>query len=318
MSLISLHRKYSFVDYQNRVCSIAAFVTFLTICFATILPFVVIFKINGNKFSANNDVVIFEQPQVKFSYKYIVLAENSMESREEMILCSSFETLKQLDESSQKCSKVKFSEKDENFDGKVDEMTFTFNMHTLHHYGLKSISIVVFLDSRFNDQCSFRAPSAVIINKKSFANNFNDRQISIAGALQPTQNYPIVCPFFMRNVKSHFFFEKTDENRTKVEEFQPSKIRAVLERNPLHLNFQESSTDLGEVDSDKTSVVLKLRVGAMPIRHHKSFWMLVNELWINYLAIFVVTFCAANFLLNSMFENRWLAARKKHLLKKRE
>lgn len=207
-------------------------------------------------------------------------------------------------------------EKDENFDGIIDETTFSFEMNSIHRYGIKSVSVVLFLDTRLHKQCNFQVPSAIIINKKTFPNNFNDRQIFITGSLRPIQNQPLVCPFFMRNTKSHFFFEGINENQTNLEDFHPLKIQENLERNPLHFNFQESPVDNEQLDSEKTTIVIKMKIPNVAIRYQKNFWNILNDLWINYVAFFAVTYFIANLSLNHLFENRLLMARKKRTLEK--
>lgn len=64
MGLISLYRKYAFVDYQNHLCSCASFVTLLVILVSIFIPFALIFKVNNWKFSSTDDLVIYEQPFV--------------------------------------------------------------------------------------------------------------------------------------------------------------------------------------------------------------------------------------------------------------
>lgn len=317
MSLISLHRKYSFVDYQNKLCSFAALFTLCVILISIVLPFVWIFKINNNNFALSDDKIAFEQPMVKFQYKYIFIAEHSYESESKSIICSSFGHLNELT-GPENCAKIKIIEHDENYDGIPDEVKFSVEFHTMFRYGVKSISLVIFLDARLNNQCKFRVPSAVIINKKIFPNNFNDRTIVISGSLQPDQQQALVCPFFLRNVKSHFFFEKLNENQTDVDEFKLARIQENLEQNPLHLRFQETATDLKELDTDKTTVKIKLKIPQIAIRYQKTFWQLINDAWINYVAVFAVTFSVANLILNLLFENRWLRARKQNYLKNQE
>jgi hypothetical protein len=122
----------------------------------------------------------------------------------------------------------------------------------------------------------------------------------------------------MRNVKSHFFYEKLNENQTNLEEFQFGKIQENLERNPINFKFAETSTDLMEFDADKTSIVVKLKIPEISIRYKKTFWKLINDLWVNFIALFTVTFFIANVLLNRLFESRWIMARKENCLKQKE
>jgi len=56
---------------------------------------------------------------------------------------------------------------------------------------------------------------------------------------------------------------------------------------------------------------VKMSIPQSGIRYKKSFWLVVNEVWINYIAIFFVSYAVCNFILNHLFENRWLMARKK-------
>lgn len=312
MSLVSLHKKYSFVDYQNQLCSLAAFVTFLIVLLSIILPFFLVYNVNNSKFSSSDDLVIYEQPMVKFQFKFIYLAENSMESGGKVILCSSFDILNRLVETPN-CAKIKVIEKDENYDGKPDELEFTIEFETLFSYGTKSLSLALFLDARLDNQhCSLHIPAAVVINKKTFVDNLSNRRIVISGSLQPIQIQSLVCPFFLRNIKSHFFHANLLANQTNLEDFKITRIQKNLERNPMHLHFQEMFTDLQDIDPTKTTIKIKLKIPEIPLRFKKTFWQLINDAWINYVAVFIVIFAVFKLLLNHLFEKRWLMARKKN------
>jgi hypothetical protein len=130
--------------------------------------------------------IVYEQPSVKFQYKYLIFAENSMENEDsKAIMCSSFEFLNIYENITENCGKIKVSERDLNFDGVPDEINFSFDFHTTHNYGMKSLSMAFFLDARINDQCNMRIPTAVILNKNFNFNN--DRKILIAGKLEAEQ-----------------------------------------------------------------------------------------------------------------------------------
>lgn len=313
-SLISVHRKYTFIDYQNRICSFASLIAFVAFLIAIFMPIFWIYKVNNNSLLLNKDFIVYEQPQVKFQYRYVFTADHTMEGRD-TVVCSSFQQLNQFEDTT-KCGKVKVVEKDFNHDGVADELQVTFEFGTNFHYGARSISMAIFLDSRINDQCQFRIPSAVIINQKHLVNNQNERQIVVRGELKPFQSHALVCPFFLRNVKSHFFFDNLNENQTDLEAFSMESIQENLDRNPMNLQFDETSTVLGEVDKHQTTVVVKVRIPQIPIRYRKTAWQKVNEVWMNYLAAFAVAFFSINFVLNHLFESRWLLARRRLYLEK--
>lgn len=229
-----------------------------------------------------------------------------MEDAGKITLCSSFDLLNDPSVEREECAKIKITEKDDDFDGVSDEIRLEIELHTMLEYGVKSFSAVFFLDSRLNHQCNVRVPAAVIINKKTFWNNVHDRTISIKGSLQPVQSQSLICPFFLRNVKSHFFYENLNQT---LEHFHLAKIQETLEKNPLHFEFVESSTDLQEIDKGKTTIKIRMKIPEVEVRYQKTFWQALNELWVNYFAVLMITIVTANFLLSHLFEKRWLLAR---------
>lgn len=307
MKLISLYRKYSFIEYQNQLLSMAALITFLTYLISAIIPLVWIFKLNDNCFIQNNELNVFQQPMVTFQFKYIVLVEHTMTDK--ITLCSTFARLNNL-EGTKHCGRVTSMEKDSNFDGIPDEIEFTINFHSMYKSGAKSFTFIAFLDARLR-QCRLRIPSVLIVNKKEFPNNLVDRKIVISGSLQPEQDQPLVCPFFLRSAKSHFFFDKLSDNETSLDEFKITRITENLQRNPLHFYFRESSTVHQEVDNHQTSIKIRLKIPQTGVRFKKTFWQNLNELWINFVALFAVTFLLCKFILSNLFEHRWLMAKKK-------
>lgn len=313
MALITLHRRYSFVDYQHNLCSFATLITILALIIAITLPLAGILRMNNfEKF-----FIVYEQPIVKFQYKYLIFAENSMESDDnKAIMCSSFDFLDVYKNITEQCSVIKVSERDLNFDRVPDEINFSFDFHTTHNYGIKSASIAFFLDARISDQCQMRIPTAVILNKNFNFNN--DRKILINGKLEAEQIQALACPFFLRSIKSHFFYEKLNENQTNLAEFEVKKIQERLEHNPMHFRFEETSIDMSELSHEVTSIKIKLKIPEIAMRYQKTFWQKLMDFWINFLALFVISLTIMNFLLTHLFENRWVMSRRKNYVKDKE
>ena len=313
MGLISLHRKYSFIDYQHHLCSFASLIKLIALISAFAVPIILILKLNNTQ----NHFVTFEQPVVKFQYAYILTAENSVDNETgKDILCSSFDVLNRFNET-EKCSKIKVSEKDTTYDGIIDELIFTFEFNTINNYGIRSVTIVLFLDARIESQCEFRVPAAVLLQKK-MSENFYNRKISIFGNLEVIQNQALICPFFLRNVKSHFFYELLNENQTNVEEFRLSSIRAHLEHNPMHFEFKETTTDYEQFSDEKTTIKIHVKIPELAVRYQKSFWQKMMNFWMQFLSLFIITIVIENYLLNYIFENRLIITRKKNYIKDKE
>lgn len=313
MGLISLHRKYSFIDYQHHLCSCASLLKLTALIAAFAVPIAVILKLNN----LQSHFVTFEQPVVKFQYKYILTAENSVDNETRRdILCSSFDILNQQNET-EKCTKIKVSEKDTNFDGIIDELAVNFEFNTVNNYGIKYFSAVLFIDARINGQCEFRVPTAVILQKRFF-DNFYNRNILVNGKLEIDQSQALVCPFVLRNVKSHFFYENLNVNQTNLEEFQLTAIREHLEHNPAHFKFKETSMDHQDLNDDKTSVKIRVKIPELPIRYQKTFWQKIMDFWMQFISIFVITIAIENWMLNYIFENRLVITRRKNYIKDKE
>lgn len=122
----------------------------------------------------------------------------------------------------------------------------------------------------------------------------------------------------MRNVKTHFFYENLNENQTNFQQYELAKIEESLHRNPAYIYFQETSMHYQELDAEKTTIELHLKIPELPARYKKSIWQKGNDIWINFLALFFITFLIANYLLNRLFESHLLWARKKHYSKDKE
>jgi hypothetical protein len=302
------------VDYQHRICSFATLITFLAIILSIILPIVCILQTKAQ----DDYFIVYEQPVVKFTYKYIIIAENSMINDEsKTILCSSFDILNSSNDTIS-CPKLVVKEKDLNFDGIADEIWISAHLSTMHNYGIKSITAILFFDARLNAQCELKVPTSIILNKK-ITGNFNNRIFEFNGNLKPVQSSAIICPFFLRKSKTHFFYENIDENQTEIEEFDLPHIRNRFEMNPLFISYDETSLDLNRIEETKTMINFKVKIPVISVYYKKSFWQkLLFDFWVSFIALFVISFAIINFILSHLFENRYINARRKNYIKDKD
>ena len=118
------------------------------------------------------------------------------------------------------------------------------------------------------------------------------------------------CPFLLRHVQSHFYFDNLNSNKTDLQSYKISEMMDNLNRNPAYFYFNEFSTNYGELTSDKTIINLHVKVHELKIRYRKTFWRHLSEKWIVYLSLFLITLTLANFTLGFLFEKRFLWARR--------
>lgn len=102
MKLFTLYNKNVKIVYSHQLCSFATFFVVLTTFFAVITPLCIIFSLNQNIWS--KELTIFEQPDVKFKFQYLVLGETNEGS---VVTCSSYDFFNKKTEEFQRCSSVK-------------------------------------------------------------------------------------------------------------------------------------------------------------------------------------------------------------------
>lgn len=115
MKLITLHQRNTSINYKNSLCSFATlFVISLTV-FAIVAPFYIAFSLFNDLWSQYT--IIYEQPDIRFEYKYIFTAEFTKISAVEaempavdtqVVVCSSYKYLnKAVTDDAMECSMFK-------------------------------------------------------------------------------------------------------------------------------------------------------------------------------------------------------------------
>lgn len=106
MKLFTIHKNPLNISYKHQLCSIAALFVLLVMLLVVVLPFVLIQSLYKDLWKA--ELLLFEQPNAKFSFKYVFRSflKNELTGDEELVTCSSFSTYNSLTESYQKCNEI--------------------------------------------------------------------------------------------------------------------------------------------------------------------------------------------------------------------
>lgn len=116
MKLITLHRRYTSINYKNSLCSFATLFVISVTIFAIIAPFYIAFSLFHDLWSQYK--LVYEQPDVRFDYKYIFTAEFTKASVGEVempaidtkvAVCSSYKYLNKALNDPMECSMIKVS-----------------------------------------------------------------------------------------------------------------------------------------------------------------------------------------------------------------
>lgn len=112
MKILNLHSKNIHVQYKHSVCSFAALFVLIATIFTAVVPFYVIFYLYHDLWSQYK--IVYEQPTVKFQYKYIFMAENSIlngggttAEDTKIVTCHSYNYLNDLLSEIPECSTIK-------------------------------------------------------------------------------------------------------------------------------------------------------------------------------------------------------------------
>ncbi len=118
------------------------------------------------------------------------------------------------------------------------------------------------------------------------------------------------CPYFMRNVKSNFYFELIPNNSTQINDYRITSIHKKLTSNVGYISYEKTNEmwDRSITDDDKIQINLRVDVGEIRSRFHATFWQKLMLFWTEYLAVLVVFVFCCNKLKFYLFSRQVLRA----------
>lgn len=118
------------------------------------------------------------------------------------------------------------------------------------------------------------------------------------------------CPYFMRNVKSNFYFELIPNNSTQINDYRITSIHKKLTSNVGYIRYEKTNEmwDRSITDDDKIQINLRVDVGEIRSRFHATFWQKLMLFWTEYLAVLVVFVFCCNKLKFYLFSRQVLRA----------
>ncbi|XP_055639962.1 uncharacterized protein LOC129777614 isoform X2 [Toxorhynchites rutilus septentrionalis] len=242
---------------------------------------------------------------------------NRLEGSNEIITCSSFESYNALTEERQECTSIKVTEHDSNVDGKTDilKASVSFNLPD-DSLGLAFYSLYFFLETSLESNCRFLIPTFISLNKLSPpVAPFTSGTIHHAGHLEASQMVSLQCPFFMRNIKTHFSHNYfPNENFTSVEDFLPESIQNKIESsNAAHFHLGQRKIHWKRDGSGEITISVEVLIGREDSRHtallyNSSIWQMVAQFWVQYFSVLAVSFWIANRVKDWLFESSTIRA----------
>ncbi|XP_001850196.2 transmembrane protein 231 [Culex quinquefasciatus] len=309
--LFNLHRKAVRIDYRNQLCSLATFATGCVVLLSLIIPYYVVQFINpGDVWDRYR--LAYEQPRVHFDYRYLFLTEVALpEAQSEIITCSSFEPYNELTEQRQECGVIKVTSDDSNVDGKVDALAVSVSFNLPQEAtGLKFYTFYFFLDAVVKSRCLFKIPTIISLDKvPPPVHPFPSGTITHSGHLTSSQTVALQCPFFMRNIKSHFNHNYLPgENYTSLHQFLPPSILDEIESsNAAYFKFDPHRSHWTRDGAGEVTIRVELTIGGEDSRrtallYNTSIWQKVAQFWMQYFSVLVVSLWLADKVKDWLFE----------------
>lgn len=120
--------------------------------------------------------------------------------------------------------------------------------------------------------------------------DFRSGDIQMEADLMLTQRtHAFYCPFFLRQIRSHFYHTIISENSTNIRDYEIATIRRKLKNNPAFMTATNPTVSHWH-RRPAGDIVLKidLFIDEVESRYHTSLWQRLGQIWIYYFSIFLV------------------------------
>lgn len=121
MKLLTLYNKNVFISYKHSVCSFATLFSVISLIFVIVVPYFLICYINNDLWLQSH--YIWEQPNVKFHYNYILMSEHN---DNQIIVISSYDHLNAETEKFQTSATIKVTQLLYDLIFFIQKLTLTF------------------------------------------------------------------------------------------------------------------------------------------------------------------------------------------------
>ncbi|KAL0849359.1 hypothetical protein ABMA28_013669 [Loxostege sticticalis] len=286
------------IQYKSCFLSKAMLFTLITTILNIVLPFIVAYRSKGFWLRTHN---YYEQPVIRFTYEYLVLAETDDPSQP--ILCGEAVILdEEAHNGEENCAQLQVQEYDYNDDGKHDALYFKLNINVPSHRTISSILLLFGLEFQLKSTCPLHMQSLAVIDK---AFNVAPSGFKLYGDVVLYQIAHLPC---VPNVIDTKYNNSLLNYRNKIGD---NVVDFILESyfhrevttqvNPVYSRNQNGHTSSMDIN-------IHLRVPEMVIRYRPSILQELKWAWPQYLSLVVVFYWIFNRIKKFVFNNRLLMA----------
>lgn len=138
--------------------------------------------------------------------------------------------------------------------------------------------------------------------------DFHSGDIQMEADLHLVQRTGFYCPFWLRQIKSHFYHSIISENSTNIRDYEIAAIRRKLKNNPAFMTANPAATYWHRRPTGDMKITINLFIDEVESRYHTSFWQRLGQIWIYYLSIFLVCAYSMEKLKSYIFSRQMIQA----------
>lgn len=158
-------------------------------------------------------------------------------------------------------------------------------------------------------QCRLQIPAALLLQQFQIPADFTGGEINLDTKLVLVQRTGFHCPFFLRHIQTHFHHNILNENSTNIRDYELPTIRRTLQINPAYLtNDQAPIVYWHRKPSTDIIINVHITIDEQMSRYNMSYWQQHGQIWIHYLALFLVCAWAMDKLKSYMFSRQLIRA----------
>ncbi|XP_028170232.1 transmembrane protein 231 [Ostrinia furnacalis] len=286
------------IQYKSCLLSKAMLFTLITTMLNIVLPFIVAYKSKGFWLRSHT---FYEQPLVRFTYEYLVVAETDDPSQP--IVCGEAALLNEdALNGEENCAQLQVQEFDYNYDGKHEALNFKLNLNVPKHRTITSVLIILGLEFKLKSVCPLQMQSLAVIDN---AFPVAPSGLKFYGDIELYQVSHLPCEPNIIHTKynSSLFNHKNNNNDNVVDLILENYFsrEVTTQVKTLHSRSQNGHTSSMEIN-------IYLRVPEMLIRYLPSILQELKWAWPQYLSLVVVFYWIFNRIKKFVFNNRLLMA----------
>lgn len=189
-------------------------------------------------------------------------------------------------------------------------MTIQMTYEPVSHTEFTYLSLYLGIEALVKKHhCALQLPAAIVIPRLVVPTNSESGELTIEGRMELYQRTAFICPFFMRNRKSHFYPNVIPINSTSIKDYEMRQILLKLRQNVGYLQFEQKDLHWNMNGGDgKIRITLNIDIGEMAARYRTSFWQNVSHIWMQYVSLLIVFVFLIDKLKSWMFGRQMIRA----------